>query len=524
MRRLRTRPVFLAVALVAAGCNEGPITPELVGPSFEISDAAHNGGNENFFFLPPMVASPTPAGTFDDTLDPTVQICVWTGTDCGTTLELYELETGRGSETVRVSKEDEHYIVNWHTDDILTENPLDDGETYRIRIIVEGQLLGFADVEVVNSGRGLKNVNTDEFIALKDGRTLPIKFRIEEGALSDPQVLAGPGRDHSCALSGGVVYCWGSNAFGQLGDGTTGGSSLVPQPISAPPGVTFVSLSLSHVHTCAVSTGGEIYCWGRNRQGVLGTGEPVFIDPTPKPVSAPGVVFTDVSAGLFHTCGLAEGGVAYCWGRGASGELGDGSSLARSTPGPVPSTEEFVTISAGGRGAFAATCGTTSTSQLFCWGALNTNFRAVPTLMPSPGAFAAASVGLGAAYGLTETGAVHRLHYFFVLPPEPGPSMATISVGFDHRCAVTSANVGYCWGSNTFGQLGIGTTGGGSSAPQPVLGPGFISITAGPSSTCAVTVDGDALCWGRNASGQLGDGTTTDSSAPGSPIPLPGTP
>lgn len=167
------------VLLGLAGCADradaplGPPSPPLAA----LSDGAHRG-NDHFFFLPPMVPNPSYHGTFDAGLAPVVDICEWTGSGCLLpAVATFTTTTGPGSETVRVA--DDHYIVNWHTDLF----PLDPGKVYRVRVTVAGTELGYADVSVVGSGREVKNVNTNEYIALVDGRTLPIKFRIEVGAV-----------------------------------------------------------------------------------------------------------------------------------------------------------------------------------------------------------------------------------------------------------------------------------------------------------------------------------------------------
>lgn len=131
---------------------------------------------------------------FDPDLDPVVEICEWTGTTCVLPpMAQYTTESGFGGETVTVSTTDEHYHVNWHTN----EFSLDDQKTYRIRVSVAGTDLGHADVDAVSTGKELKNVDTNEYIALKDGRTLPIKFRIEEGAaiVTDVNVTLPSGYD-----------------------------------------------------------------------------------------------------------------------------------------------------------------------------------------------------------------------------------------------------------------------------------------------------------------------------------------
>ncbi|MFC1584377.1 LamG domain-containing protein [Fibrobacterota bacterium] len=126
--------------------------------------------------------APAPEGVFDNTLSPVVEVCELDAAGCATVVQ-FTTTPAEGAEYVRLSDEDESYIVNWHTD--LYD--LDALNTYRIKVMAEGQELGYADVDVVNSGKDLRHVDTQQYIALKDGRTLPIKFRIEQGALQVPE-------------------------------------------------------------------------------------------------------------------------------------------------------------------------------------------------------------------------------------------------------------------------------------------------------------------------------------------------
>lgn len=137
-----------------------------------------NGGIEGFYFLPPMVKSPSYSGTFDAGLSPVVEICETK--ECVTMHATFSMVEGEGSELVRVDEQGEHYIVNWHTDKTGTEV----GKTYRIRISVAGTVLGHADIQMAENGQDAKNLTDGEAIALVDGRTLPIKFRVEEGAVN----------------------------------------------------------------------------------------------------------------------------------------------------------------------------------------------------------------------------------------------------------------------------------------------------------------------------------------------------
>ena len=169
-----------SLALLLTACTQavnGVAGDDLFGTA-SISDGAH-GGNEHFFFLPPLVPDPAATGTFDATVDPVVEV----------------LEAGVAIATwteITASASDEHYRVNWHTNELTLDDELD----YRIVVTVDGVELGYADVDVVNSGKDLKDLAGD-YVALIDGRTLPIKFRIEEGALPLQRVLAMKGHDRA---------------------------------------------------------------------------------------------------------------------------------------------------------------------------------------------------------------------------------------------------------------------------------------------------------------------------------------
>lgn len=181
MRRPNLRIPLVALAI--SGCVEAsePVVPETMKPSTEILDAAHNHGYSGFFFLSPLVETPPTTGAFDSAVAAyvSVDICEWTRSGCGVHVTTYTTLTGPGSETLRVVPEEEHAVVNWHTDQFT----LSTDATYRIRVLVAGTQLGHADVVPVSSGKELKNVDTEEYISLLDGRTLPIKFRIEPGAV-----------------------------------------------------------------------------------------------------------------------------------------------------------------------------------------------------------------------------------------------------------------------------------------------------------------------------------------------------
>src|SRR3989440_9237811 len=202
----RSRLLMCTAALVAAACQDRQSPPG--APSFLIQDATHNGGNPHFYWLPPMTRQPTFTGTFDGNLSPMVEIRELPGppppapaTPCADRIiTTFTTTMGPGSETVRVDPAGQLYIVNWRTKAFN----LNAACTYRIRFLVAGLELGIADVDVVDNGAQLKRVDTDEFVPLLDDRTLPIKARVEFGAvtfaLTGDATACRPGRDCGEAL------------------------------------------------------------------------------------------------------------------------------------------------------------------------------------------------------------------------------------------------------------------------------------------------------------------------------------
>ena len=295
------------------------------------------------------------------------------------------------------------------------------------------------------------------------------------------------GLSHSCGLTpDGRAYCWGGNSSGELGNGSIVSSS---DPVLVSGILSFSSLSAGYQYTCGLTTSGAAYCWGSNTAGQLGDGSTA---PSSIPVAVTGgLTFSALSAGTTHTCGIATGGVAYCWGANANGQLGNGSNSASHVPMAVSGGQTFSSVSA----ALYHTCGILTNGDAYCWGLNSVGQLGSGTTTSST--IPVAVVG-GLKFSELASG-----NGFFNRPVGPG-----------HSCGLTSAGVAYCWGANSFGQLGDGNTSSSSVPVGVVSGLTFTSISVSNVHTCGVTTSGVAYCWGSNAQGQLGDGTTTSSSTP----------
>ena len=307
------------------------------------------------------------------------------------------------------------------------------------------------------------------------------------------------GGGHTCGLADdGSAHCWGFNLNGQLGDGSQT-DRLTPVAVTG--GLQFAMLSPGTSHTCGVTTGQAAYCWGWNLEGQLGDGS--ASDQSGPVLVAGGLSFTMVSAGSFHTCGVTTTGDAYCWGRGSSGQLGNGATADATTPVLVDGGHSFATVSVG----IEHTCGMTTDQDLRCWGR-NT--------------FGQLGVGLEPV-DVTRPSIVSGAMKF-----------RAVSGGALFTCGITTADATFCWGLGQNGQLGTDNVetcadpDTGSSVvcaldPRAVQGGlAFGLVSAGNQHTCGIALDAIAYCWGLNSKGQLGNGTSGDTELSVQPVRVAG--
>lgn len=295
--------------------------------------------------------------------------------------------------------------------------------------------------------------------------------------IEGPFISVGSGGSHTCALlARGAVYCWGFQLGGR------------PQLMASLPSLTF--LTADDLHSCGLTAEGVAYCWGSGAYlqagGLVQTSER----------------FRSISVGYEHICGNTFDSRAVCWGWNQDGQIGSGPTgpgAFVTTPTSVPGIV-VVLVSAGA----LRSCALTSQGIAYCWGL---EFGDVPVQVGGATRFSTMDLGGGFVCGLTTVGAIACLTG--QTPSHAPLPLRTMDQGNAFTCALADGGEAFCWGENTYGELGDGTfldrADPVAAAPSyrfSVLSAGGSFALAGKH-TCGVS-GGIVYCWGANSFGQLG--------------------
>lgn len=304
------------------------------------------------------------------------------------------------------------------------------GSYHTLAVLSNGELYAWG----VNSYSQLGDGSTTK-------RTTPIRVTGLRGLAPVAAIAAGV--VHSlAALSNGTVYAWGSNHYGQVGDGTTSQratATAVVKP-AAWNGLTVTSVGAGYFHSVALMSDGAVYTWGDNQFGALGDGtqnQRTTPGPVLKPAAWSGSTVVAIAVGNFHCLALLSNGALYAWGRNNYGQIGDGTTVLQrinATAVVRPAAWTGLNITAIAAGAYHSMA-LMSDGALYAWGYND-----------------GGTLGDGTTTGRKTATAVVR-------PPAWNDlTISAIAAGYFHSMALLSNGALFAWGQNTDGQLGDGTT------------------------------------------------------------------
>ncbi len=323
--------------------------------------------------------------------------------------------------------------------------------------------------------------------------SLPTSMQIQAGYLS------------TCSRNGGTLRCWGNNEYGQLGINSVDNENFT---LSLVPGINALDVRERSGTVCAIHNGGNraLSCWGRNTLGEI---DPLRVGTVVRaPMQQVATGITLVAPGVGHICAARAGGLTRCWGNNDAGQFGSGEMGVGS---PRSATDAFAVGIPNVRTAgnvdlsfeklasgLGFTCGINNSLNAYCWGDNTAGQLAQPMATPR-------SLFAMAVPGITGANA--------------------IVAGLYHACVLTGGRdmmnqpipgAVYCWGDNTFGQIGTGTLVPPAyfSARQVMLPMLAVELSAGSQHTCARLVNNEIHCWGSNLGNQLGTRTPIYQTAP----------
>jgi hypothetical protein len=265
---------------------------------------------------------------------------------------------------------------------------------------------------------------------------------------------------------------------------TTSLASLVLLAFAQAAGAALPTIAAGGSHSCGAADNGAVYCWGDNSLGQLGDGTTTS-SPVPVKVVGLPAAANGIAAGRDSTCAMLVDRSVWCWGGNTFGQLGNGMVDVLLTPHPTPAAVPGINNAARLSGGDRTFCAALYAETAACWGSNDYGLVGNPAASPKQ------STPIG-VIGLVE--------------------VRSVSVGYQHACAVINDGTVDCWGDNTAGKLGDGSASP-SATPVPVGGLATAaSAFAGGATTCAIVGVGTAKCWG--AAGLIGDGSPAGSPTP----------
>ncbi|WP_373997604.1 hypothetical protein [Bdellovibrio bacteriovorus] len=277
------------------------------------------------------------------------------------------------------------------------------------------------------------------------------------------------GSHHNCAITeDGDLQCWG------LTYGTTFGAAIGEiarsRPLSIDSGTKYKDISFGGNSDqfsggCGVTIQGYLKCWGAGGLGPVSSTQTIRVVDTSRKYHSVSVTPMDSAK---TACALTNENKLYCWGANASGQVGDGTNTTRPSPTLIAGGMDFIKVTMGSQFG----CALTPTGEVYCWGA-NTSGQ----------------LGIGTNVASNTPVRVSL----------PGVTFKNIQAGGNHVCAISDLDRVYCWGSNSGGILGIGTSTGTKTSPELINDSAtYVFLVARGIKTCGITTNQVVKCWGGN--------------------------
>lgn len=313
----------------------------------------------------------------------------------------------------------------------------------------------------------------------------------QEFTSSSRWTIISASRFHSCGVqTDGTLWCWGSDITGQLGNGAGGDSAAPVQETTA--ATNWKTVSAGENHTCAVKTNGTLWCWGDDGNLTLGNGATTGIQQSPVQEASSATDWDSVSSSQRHTCAVKTNGTLWCWGIDTNGRLGNGAGGNANSP--VQESSAATNWRSVAQNAQAShSCAVKTNGTLWCWGW---------------------DGGGQLGNGVTSTDQQSP-----VQESSNSTDWSMVSVGVNYTCAVKTNGTLWCWGTDNY-TLGDGPEWAPQASPvqEATYSTDWVSVSAGWYHTCALKNNGSLWCWGQETYGELGNG---DKLHPIQPSPVP---
>lgn len=284
------------------------------------------------------------------------------------------------------------------------------------------------------------------------------------------------GQSYCGIKTDGSAWCWGKGNTGALGNNALSHSA---SPVEVFGGDSWQHITSGNGFSCGIKTDGSGWCWGAGRVRGDGTTGPGY-EPTPQALDDGGATWKKIIAGSANACGIRNDDEIYCWGNNSVGRNGNGTDSGyQYSPGIINEAGPWIDISVGGQSA----CAIKADGSAWCWG---------------KGQSGSLGDGVGGDHEEWDP-----------IPIDDPDDWKSINIGSGTGCGVKTDDTGWCWGQNANGVVGDGT---GSNRLRPVEIDGSYSwkyITPAQTHACGIQADNTVWCWGRETGGQLGNGSSS---------------